>query len=68
MSAGRPDRPPGPPGLSAGTYALLLAAFLGAALAVYRPALNGPFLSDDRHYVELNPYVHELSVENLLAA
>jgi hypothetical protein len=66
VSAGRPDRPPGPPGLSAGAYALLLAAFLGAALAVYRPALNGPFLSDDRHYVELNPYVHELSVENFL--
>jgi hypothetical protein len=45
---------------------LLLAAFLGAVLTVYRPALDGPFLSDDFHYVRDNAYIHELGAENLL--
>jgi hypothetical protein len=35
------------------------------ALLVYGPALDGPFLSDDVHYVENNAYVHELSAANL---
>ena len=51
--------------LSPGAWAVLLGAFLGAALFVYRPALEGPFVSDDVHYVENNAYVHELSRENL---
>ena len=51
--------------LSPGAWAVLLGAFLGAALFVYRPALDGPFVSDDVHYVENNAYVHELSRENL---
>jgi len=50
---------------TAAVWGILLLAFLGAALLVYRPALRGPFLSDDRHYVEANPYVHELSLENV---
>lgn len=68
----RRDAPPGSgaPGsgghLSAGALALLLAVYLGAALVVYGPALDGPFVSDDIHYVAANPYVHELSVENVL--
>jgi hypothetical protein len=33
---------------------------------VYRPALHGPFLSDDAHYVETNVFIHTLSVENFL--
>jgi hypothetical protein len=41
--------------------------FLGAALIVYRPALDGPFLSDDGHYVERNVFIHTLSVENFVA-
>jgi hypothetical protein len=41
-------------------------AFLGAALLVYRPALNGPFLSDDDHYVENNVFIHELTLENFV--
>jgi hypothetical protein len=61
---GAPAAPP--PGLSAGGWALLLAAFLGAVLSVYEPALDGPFVSDDFHYVRDNPYIHELSAENLL--
>jgi hypothetical protein len=44
---------------------MLLLGFVGAALLVYRPALDGPFLSDDHHYVEQNPYVHEITLENL---
>jgi hypothetical protein len=40
--------------------------FLGAALVVYRPALNGPFLSDDSHYVEGNVFIHTLTVENFV--
>jgi hypothetical protein len=53
--------------ISRGQQALLLTAFLGTALFVYRPALEGPFISDDLHYVANNAFVHELSVENLLA-
>jgi len=34
-------------------------------LWLYGPALNGPFLSDDGHYVENNRHVHELSLENV---
>jgi hypothetical protein len=45
---------------------MLCAVFLGAALVVYQPAFDGPFVSDDIHYVSNNDYVHELSVANLL--
>ena len=41
-------------------------SFLGAAILVYRPAMEGPFLSDDHHYVETNVFVHEFSVENFV--
>ncbi len=40
---------------------------LGAALWVYGPALAGPFVSDDNHYVRSNDYVHGLSFENVRA-
>lgn len=43
----------------------LACAALGAVLWVYAPALQGPFLSDDLHYVEQNSYLHELSARNL---
>jgi hypothetical protein len=64
-----PPKPPGRAGadLTPGVYALLLLVFLGAALIVYRPALDGPFLSDDGHYVERNVFIHTLSVENFVA-
>jgi hypothetical protein len=48
-----------------GALALLFGAYLGVLLLVYGPALEGPFLSDDLHYVAANPYVHELSAENV---
>ena len=41
----------------------LLAAFLLAAILVYRPAFGGPFVSDDSHWLAHNPYVQTLSAE-----
>ena len=52
--------------LTPGVYALLAMGFLGAGLLLYEPAMTGPFLSDDLHYVENNAYVHTLSSRNLL--
>lgn len=40
-------------------------AFAGVAWLVFAPALEGPFLSDDQHYVENNPYVHHLGWDTL---
>ena len=37
-------------------------AFAVLALAVYAPALDGPFFSDDQHYVERNAYIQNPSV------
>ncbi len=34
---------------------------------IYEPALDGPFVSDDLHYVARNAYVHGLSAENVWA-
>jgi tetratricopeptide (TPR) repeat protein len=53
--------------VSASARALLFFAYLGALLLVYEPALEGPFVSDDLHYVAANPYVHELGGANLWA-
>jgi len=47
-----------------------LVAFLGfavLALAIYRGALAGPFISDDLGYIVTHPYTAELSAENLRA-
>jgi len=52
-------------GLSLGEASGLLLAFAALALAVYWPALEGPFVSDDLHYVATNPFVQSLSLENL---
>ncbi|HEY8156001.1 MAG TPA: hypothetical protein VII72_17865 [Myxococcota bacterium] len=72
----RPPRPartaarradaPSRAGLGAGGWALLFAASLGAALLLYRPALSGPFLSDDHHYVIDNAFVRDLSPASAL--
>jgi hypothetical protein len=53
------------PGPGAAGYALAYAVYVGVLLIVYRQALDGPFLSDDVHYVATNPYVHELSLANV---
>jgi len=55
------------PRLDTGNVAFVCLAFLGAAWVTYQPALSGPFLSDDIHYVANNPFVHEISVENFAA-
>jgi len=66
-----PARAPETPGgagaglAGAATWLWLAALFVGLALVVYRPALQGPFLSDDLHYVANNAYVHELTLENV---
>jgi len=44
------------------SFALLFAAFAGAALIVLAPALRGPFVSDDLEYVPNNPYVTGFSL------
>jgi hypothetical protein len=62
----RDDALPAAP-LGATAYAVLFAGYVGALMLVYQPALQGPFLSDDIHYVATNPYVHELSLENVWA-
>jgi len=46
---------------------LVLLSLLLLAYVLYAPALGGPFLSDDIHYVQGNGYIHELSVDHLLA-
>jgi len=46
---------------------LLGVLFAVLALGIYAPALSGPFLSDDLHYVATNPYVHSLTLENVRA-
>ena len=52
---------------SARGVALLAVLFALLALALYAPALQGPFVSDDLHYVATNPYVREASPANLVA-
>jgi hypothetical protein len=74
MARRRAERPRGravaaaaEPRVGAGACALLATAYFGALLALYARALEGPFLSDDIHYVAANPYVHGLSAGNVLA-
>ncbi len=53
--------------LRAREVAMLAALFAVLALGVYWPSLHGPFLSDDLHYVATNPYVHDMTLSNVLA-
>ncbi len=53
------------PRLPVSEAAVLWLAFAAASLLVYAPALEGPFVSDDLHYVATNPYVHALTLENV---
>jgi hypothetical protein len=66
VSAGATEKRASDDALTPGVGALLLGVFLGVALFVYEPALHGPFVSDDNHYIKNNTYVHELSVENFV--
>jgi len=62
-TAGTASATPGPRGARLALALGLLYALL--ALAVYRPALGGAFISDDRMYLPENPWVQALTVENL---
>jgi hypothetical protein len=50
-----------------GRFGLQWLGFTVLALAIFAPALRGQFVSDDLGYIVTNPYVHALSLENLLA-
>jgi hypothetical protein len=52
---------------SIGSFLLLFAGFAILSFAVYRPALQGEFLSDDIEVIVKNPFVSALSLENLAA-
>lgn len=41
--------------------------FAVIALLVYEPALEGPFFSDDQHYVQANAHIQNLTLENWIA-
>lgn len=62
---GVPAKPPAAR-LRAGALLLVFASFLGVALLVYRPALEGPPISDDFGQL-LNPWVVDATPANLLA-
>jgi hypothetical protein len=55
------------PSISRRELLLLWPLFAALALVVYWPSLQGEFLSDDLGYIVTNPYVHELTLENLRA-
>jgi len=56
------------PDVSAAVLALAItAALFVVGLFVYAPALDGAFVSDDGHYVAQNPYIHDLTLSNLVA-
>jgi len=61
-----PTPEPAPRTLRLSTLVLLALAFLGAALAIYAPALHGAFVSDDFHYLVNNAWLHRLSLGNTL--
>ncbi len=63
-SAWHVDRVGGPGVLALAALFIVLAV---AGLVAYQPALRGGFISDDHHYVEANPYVHDPNFENLIA-
>ncbi len=66
MARRRPESPvPVEKRLPLGEACLLLAFFSAAAFILYGPALRGPFVSDDLHYVATNPYIHALTFENV---
>ncbi len=52
---------------SIGSTLLLFAGFAILSFAVYRPALDGEFVSDDMEYLVNNPFVNALTLENLAA-
>jgi len=62
---GQVERPKG--ALGPMHFGLHWLGFALLGLAVFEPALRGQFVSDDLGYIVTNPYVHALSLENLIA-
>jgi hypothetical protein len=56
-----------PAPIPARQLALLALVYVGVSMLSYQPALSGGFVSDDALVVGVNPYVQELSVDNLVA-
>jgi hypothetical protein len=52
---------------SIGSHLLLFVGFALLSFAIYRPALDGEFVSDDLDVLVKNPFVNALTVENLVA-
>ena len=46
---------------------VIWAAFVIVGLILYAPVLQGAFISDDSHYVLKNQYVHDLTLDNVIA-
>jgi len=44
---------------------IALIVFAGMGLALYRPALHGPFISDDIGYIVSSPYTRDLSFDSI---
>jgi hypothetical protein len=66
--AARPGSRPGAASFAAAARAFVVAVLAFAILLVlYRPALHGPFVSDDYPYVSGNPYVQQPSLDDVLA-
>lgn len=66
--ADSPSLPRGPsPGWRLPVWLALAAGFVGLALWIVWPAIDGEFLSDDFIYIVNNPYAHGLSLENVRA-
>ncbi|MBW2401483.1 MAG: hypothetical protein JRG80_19880, partial [Deltaproteobacteria bacterium] len=45
----------------------LWVVFVAIGLLLYRAALDGPFINDDRHYLTANVYTAEANLENVVA-
>jgi len=54
-------------GGSIGSYLVLFAGFAILCFALYRPALEGNFVSDDVDVLVKNPFITSLSLENVAA-
>jgi hypothetical protein len=52
---------------SIGSFLLLFAGFAILSFAIYRPALDGEFVSDDMEVLIHNPFVNALTLENVAA-
>ncbi|MBW2315394.1 MAG: hypothetical protein JRH10_14520 [Deltaproteobacteria bacterium] len=67
MTPRKASASPSPASFTPLGWAALAVGFVGIALFLAWPAIDGVFLSDDYLYIVNNPYVHGLSWENVKA-